>query len=129
MRALACLLLVGCIEPFPTAFTVHAVAEAPPGKSFTYTYQPWSPEMLVVARTDTAVLTNLEGVRLSCANNACETHPDGHTILLKTRPPGDRIEIIVEKEGFETAHVPVPISPDGRGLRELVVVLRPKGAS
>jgi hypothetical protein len=120
------LLLIGCIDDYPTAFHVNTVAEAPAGKSFVYANEPWAPEMKIVAKTDTAVLTNIEGAKVSCANGACSSN--GRSILINARPPGDRIEVTVEKDGFEPAHVVIPIPP-GRGLPDVVIILRPKAAS
>jgi len=122
--AIACLFLAGCPDQFPQAVSVQAFAAAPPDRSFVLVYEPWAPDMQVVGRGNVAVLGRVEGVKLSCANVACDAGADGNHVVVKQRPPNDRLELVVEKEGFEPVRVVVPI--EGLWFRNVAVVLHPK---
>ncbi len=129
---LALALLAACEPAYPSAFHVRAVAEAPADRAAVLVWEPWSAGMhdvAIVPRGGAVVLAYLDGVKITCTNAPCEQRQDGRSLLVKERPPGDRLELTVEKDGFEPAHVTVALPAEGRAMPDVVVPLRPRSAS
>ena len=119
---IGCALLAGC--PSPSTYVRVRAFTAPRDATgnFAAIYHPWSIEAAGTTkpRGDAELLAPLQDFLVTCTTGSCkQSSKDG--VELKSAV-GTRIEIAVNKPGYEPVKLVVPVE---QGERTIIVLLRP----
>lgn len=136
LLASAALLLAGCEPPSaplsrPTHVTVLPFVGPPGGAAsggFVVAYDPWSGSVKGVTVKNGPPSQLVTDAAVRCTNMPCRYDRESRYVALEAEsvPSGTQhIEIVIEKEGYETLQVSIPLTTKDRHPTVLVV-LTPK---